>query len=258
MFPSLNSHFSTTSYLLVLIKKFNEKFNFHLPKVGVNLQIWQKLYIGPTPPTQQTVCNSHKRRFRSESPNLKMSCHPSGDWHPGWEKNRTPRHLQPAKDPSQRTTRPPWGGTRVPIGWMVQGRWWWSPEGWFLPIKNNGCFFGPSSARFGSWSLSLFHFFEVIFHDFSKGQAIGDDLTHTKNLLVCFLKAQNKSSQSIQSKPKLAQKTAINIGKLQTNSTSLPPYQVLVIFKLLPSSFEESKFYLPTSQRISNPIPHLW
>lgn len=50
--------------------------------------------------------------------------------------------------------------------------------------------------------------------------------------------------------------TAINKGKLQTNSTSLPPYQVLVIFKLLPSSFAGSKSYLsniPTNLKSHSP-----
>ena len=59
-----------------------------------------------------------------------------------------------------------------PMGWMVQGRWW-RPERRFLPIKNHGCFFGgPSSAHFGSWSLSLFNFFEVNRFIFQKEERI--------------------------------------------------------------------------------------
>ena len=191
------------------------------------------------PPSKQyvTVTNEGLVKFSSESPNLKMSCHPIGDWHPGWEKNHTPRHLQPAKDPSQRTTRPPWGGgTRVPMGWMVQGRWWWRPERRFLPIKNNGCFFGGAE-------LCPFCFMDRCpcsiclrwIDSFSKRRTDSHDMAR---LLGMILPAPKRSFKSVcmfffgcstnhhnpfNPNPNW-RTTAINKGKLQTNSTSLPPY----------------------------------
>ena len=86
----------------------------------------------------------------------------------------------------------------------------------------------------------------------------GDDFTHTKkswqNLFVCCLLRSTNHYNPFNPNPNW-HTTAINIGTLQAKSTSLPPDQVLVIFKLIPSSFAIHTIQFPWHPNISVPSP---